>query len=349
MTIGDLVYELVQIPGPSGFEGRVANRLKELLKDHVDEMYIDKMGNLIAKKKGTEGKHSLALVAHMDEISMVVLKLDDYVWFDKLGWINMANLPGARVLILGAERDIPGVVCSPSAHFFGKGGNTDDLQLWIDVGDRQKYVSVGDPIVNAIPPQWLDDNKTILASHSIDDRVGCAIMVEVARKLTKRPKHDVYFVGSVQEEVGSFGIRHILRQITPDWLIALDTGFAQDATPDINKTVPMQTGLGVRRLSFTQPAGKIYPAVVNFASERLNKLLVDTAKKLNTPFHVDAHTSVFSDHNIACNENPEMDSTFMFVARRYTHSLTEVADMTNAERAVNVLCQAITGMDSWDK
>ena len=63
MVIGDLVYELVQIPGPSGFESRVANRLKELLKDHVDEMYTDKMGNLIAKKNGTEGKHSLALVA----------------------------------------------------------------------------------------------------------------------------------------------------------------------------------------------------------------------------------------------------------------------------------------------
>ena len=75
MIIGDLVYELVQIPGPTGFEGRVASRLKELLKDHVDEMYIDKMGNLIAKKKGTEGKHSLALEAHTDEVSLVVKKI----------------------------------------------------------------------------------------------------------------------------------------------------------------------------------------------------------------------------------------------------------------------------------
>jgi len=65
MIIGDLVYELVQIPGPTGFEGRVSNRLKELLKDHVDEMYTDKMGNLIAKKNGTEGKHSLALEGWM--------------------------------------------------------------------------------------------------------------------------------------------------------------------------------------------------------------------------------------------------------------------------------------------
>ena len=126
MVIGDLVYELVQIPGPTGFEGRVASRLKELLKDHVDEMYTDKMGNLIAKKNGTEGKHSLALEAHMDEVSMVVQKVDEYVWFDKLGHINLDNLFGARVLILGAERDVPGVVCSPSAHF-----ELESKQLWI--------------------------------------------------------------------------------------------------------------------------------------------------------------------------------------------------------------------------
>ncbi|MFQ5997157.1 MAG: M42 family metallopeptidase [Dehalococcoidales bacterium] len=342
--IGDLVYELVQIPGPTGFEGRVANRLKELLKEHVDEVYIDKIGNLIAKKKGSEGKHSLALVAHTDQLSMVVQKVDEFVWFDKLGWIDLGNLPSIPVLILGAERDVPGVVRASTAHFAAGS----EMPLWIDVGDRQKFVSVGDPIIFATPPQWLNDEKTILASHSIDDRVGCAIMVEVARKLTKRPKHDIYFVGSVQEEIGSQGVRHFLRQITPDWFIALDTGYAQDAVPDINKTFPFRTGLGVRRLSFAQPINRIYPAVVNFASPRLNQLLLDAAKKLNVPFHVDVATRTFSDHSIAYEANPEMDSTIMLAARRYGHSPNEVADLSNAKRAVDVLCQAIADMDNWD-
>ena len=342
--IGDLVYELVQIPGPTGFESRVANRLKELLEDHVDEIYIDKIGNLIAKKKGAEGKHSLALVAHMDEVSLVVLKVDEFVWFDKLGWIDLRNLPGTPVLILGAERDVPGVVCSTSAHFAA-----DDMTLWIDIGDRQRFVSVGDPIVYAYPPQWLDDNKTLLASHSIDDRVGCSIIVEVARRLTKTPRHDIYFIGSVQEEIGCFGVRHFLRQITPDWFIALDTGFAQDAIPDINKTFPLRTGLGVRRLSFAQPADRIYPATVNFASPRLNKRLMDAAKKLNIALNVDVATRTFSDHSAAYEINPEIDSTFMLVARRYSHSPNEVADLSNAERAVDVLCQMIADSDKWDE
>jgi len=342
--IGDLVYELIQIPGPTGFESRVANRLQELLKDHVDEIYTDKIGNLIARKKGTEGKHSLALVAHMDQLSLVVQKVDEFVWFDRLGWIDFRNLPSTPVLILGAERDIPGVVCATSAHFTAGG----EMKLWIDVGDRQKSVSVGDPIVFATPSQWLNDEKTILASHSIDDRFGCAVLAEVARRFTEKPRHDIYFVGSVQEEIGSQGVKHFLRQVAPDWFIALDTGFAQDALPDINKTVPMSTGLGVRRLSFAQPADRVYPAVVNFASPRLNQLLIEAAEKLNFTFHIDVATRTFSDHSIAYEANPEMESTLMFAARRYGHSPNEVADLSNAERAVEVLCQAITDMNSWE-
>jgi putative aminopeptidase len=341
--IGDLVYELVQIPGPTGFEGRVASRLTELLKDYVDEMYTDKMGNLIAKKKGTEGKHSLALVAHMDQVSLVVQKVDEFVWFDRLGWIDFRNLPGTPMLILGEERDVPGVVCSSSAHFQGA-----DIKLWIDVGDRQKFISVGDPIVYDFPPRWLDDNKTILASHSIDDRIGCSVVVEVAQRLTKAPRHDIYFVGSVQEETGSFGVRQVLRQISPDWLIALDTGFAQDAIADINKTVPLRTGLGVRKLSFTQPADRVYPAIVHFSSSRLNKLLINSSRKLDIPFNVDVNTRTFADTSLAYELNPNIESSWMFLARRYSHSPQEVSDITNAERAVSVLCQAITDLDEWD-
>ena len=342
--IRELIYELVQIPGPTGFEGRVAKQLHELLKCYVDEIYIDKIGNLIARKKGTEGRRSLALVAHIDQLSMVVQKVDEYVWFDRLGWIDFRNLPSTPVLILGAERDIPGVVCATSAHFAAGG----EMKLWIDVGNRQNFVSVGDPIIFATSSQWLNDEKTILASHSIDDRFGCAVLVEVARRLTNPPRHDIYFVGAVQEEIGSQGVKHFLRQMAPNWLIALDTGFAQDALPDINKTVPMHTGLGVRRLSFAQPADRVYPAVVNFASPRLNQLLMGTAKKLDIPFYVDVATRTFSDHSIAYEANPEMESTLMFVARRYGHSPYEVADLSNAERSVEVLCQAIAEMDSWD-
>jgi len=65
---GDLLCELVQIPGPSGFESRVTARLKELIQPYVDEVRIDKIGNIIARKKGSEGKRSLAIAAHTDEV-----------------------------------------------------------------------------------------------------------------------------------------------------------------------------------------------------------------------------------------------------------------------------------------
>jgi endoglucanase len=342
--IGELIHELVQIPGPSGFEGRVASRLKELLADHVDEIRSDKIGNLIARKKGTEGKHALALVAHMDQVSMVVQKVDEFVWFDKLGWIDWRVLPSTPVLILGAELDIPGVVCATSAHFAASG----EQKLWIDVGDQQDLVSVGDPIIFATPPRWLDTDQTLLASHSIDDRIGCGVLVDVARRLTKPPRHDIYFVGSVQEEIGSFGIRHLLRQITPDWLIAVDTCFAQDAVPDVNKAFSLRHGLGLIRLSFTQPADRIYPAVVSFASPRLEKLLTGAGKEVNVPVDL-CVTGAFNDTSIVHEVNPEIDYIYLLIPRRYSHSPIEVVDTRHAERGVEVLCQAIADLDGWDE
>ncbi len=89
--------------------------------------------------------------------------------------------------------------------------------------------------------------------------------------------------------------------------------------------------------------------MVNFASPRLNQLLMEAARKLDIPFHVDVATRTFSDHNIAYEANPEMESTFMFVARRYGHSPCEVADLSNAERSVEVLCRAVADMESWDE
>lgn len=344
--IGDLLYELVQIPGPTGHESRVANRLKELLEEHVDEIHIDKMGNLIARKKGTEGKHSLAVVAHMDQVTLAVLKVDEFVWFDKLGWIDFRTLPGIPVLILGEERDVPGVVCSTSAHF--EAGS--DKPLWIDVGERQKYVSPGDPIVFATPPQWLDDNKTLLASPSIDDRAGCSVLVELARRMPEKPRHDVYFIGTVQEEIGGYGMRHVLRKLQPDWVIATDTGFAEDAVPDAKKAFPLREGLGVIRLSFTQPGGGVlYPATVNFASPRLQKLLGDAAKKLGIPFGVCTATGTFNDTHMAYEINPEMDSIYLLMARRYSHSPYEVLDVNTAEQSVEVLREAITALNDWDE
>jgi len=93
----------------------------------------------------------------------------------------------------------------------------------------------------------------------------------------------------------------------------------------------------------------MYPATANFASPRLNKLLIEAAHKLNIPFNVDVSTRTFADHHISYEVNPETDSTLMFIARRYSHSPQEIVDISNAEHAVDILCQAITVLDSWNE
>jgi len=341
-VIRDLLFELVQIPGPSGFEGRVARRLVALLKDHVDEVSIDKIGNVVALKRGTEGKHSLAIAAHMDQLSMAVIKVDDFVWFDRVGYLDFQSLYSQPVLILGREKDVPGVVCATSAHFHAG----EKQPLWIDVGDRQKYVSPGDPIIFDHPPRWLDDEKTILASPSIDDRIGCAAMVEAARSLKKRPRHNIYFIGSVQEEIGSFGIRYFLRDHAPDWLIAVDTCFAQDAVTDIKKLLPLRQGLGILRFTFTRP-DVCYPSVVNYSSDKLNDRLIAAGKTLGIPVPLCAVTGSFNDACISNEVRPETEATYLLMARRYSHSPHEIVDINSGENAAKVLLQAIADSDKW--
>jgi len=123
---------------------------------------------------------------------------------------------------------------------------------------------------------------------------------------------------------------------------------AQDAIPDINKHAPLRTGLGVYRFAFSQPRTALYPAVVNFCSPWLVNRLVERARKLNIPLNITADTTSFSDDCIAYEVNPEVQSTLLYIARRYSHSPHEVVDLNNAERAVSLLCEVITDSDRWD-
>lgn len=340
--LGDLVFELMQIPGPSGFEGRVAGRLGELLREHVDDIWQDKVGNLIATKKGTEAGRSLMLLAHMDQVSMVARKVDSFVWFDRVGWISPQVLPGTPVLILGSKGDIPGIISSPTAHLPPK-----ETEPWIDVGDRISLVSPGDPIVFHTAPRWLDGARTLLAGPSVDDRVGCAIMVEVARRLVQPPKCTIYFVATVQEETSALGARHVLRHLKPDWTIAIDTGPTTDALPDNVRTMGLREGPALTRFYLARPRDVLYPAVAYFSSARLDSRLLQAAQQLQLPLHSAINSYAFNDISVASQEDPEIETSSLAVPRRYGHSPYELVDVTDAQHCVDILCRFIALGDAW--
>ena len=116
-TMKKALLELVEIPGPSGFEERVGRKMVSELKKYVDKVWVDEMGNVIGLRKGNDTSNTLMVIAHMDEVSMVVQRIDEFVWFENVGWIDRRVLPGTPITILTQQKDVEGIICSPPAHF----------------------------------------------------------------------------------------------------------------------------------------------------------------------------------------------------------------------------------------
>lgn len=334
--LADLLYELVQIPGPSGHEERVAARFKAELEPYVDEVRRDGAGNVIGKKAGRRSDKSLMLAAHLDEVSLVVSRVAEVVFFEVVGWIDRRVLPGTPVLILGRSEDIPGVICSPSAHLTEAG---DQVNLWIDVGSRTAAVSIGDPVVFATPPRWFSPDKTILASHAIDDRVGLAILLDVARRLTGQPEYDLYFVATVQEEVGGYGAVYAARELRPTWVMALDTTFARD--PNTPQNPPLGSGPVVRRFEMSQPKSPLYPASILFSSRVIGDALVTSAREQGLPVNEDVNCRTFTDTARIFASFPDISCCPLLIPRRYSHSPCEVVDLRDVEAAARIIVGAL--------
>jgi putative aminopeptidase FrvX len=331
-TLRQDLLDLVKIPGPSGFEGEVADWIEARIKPHVTRVERDGMGNLIAVKEGPAGAPVFMLMAHMDEVSMVVTYAGDgFIRFQDVGTIDPACMPGQPVLVLTQSGPIPGVVCSPSVHLAQ--GN---LPLWIDVGPRIDRVEPGDMIVFDTTPRWLDDDQKVLATKAADDRTGCAILIETARRLSREDlKLTLVFAFTVQEEVGARGALYAARQIHPAWAVAVDNSYATNPGTGPDKGVPLGTGPVIRRFETNKPGRGTF---INFGDPELIRKLREAAKKAGIPVHVDARYNLFTDASGAYEAFSDIRCTSLTVPRSYSHSPYEVTHLDGLEHAVGLLC-----------
>ena len=235
------LLDLVQIPGPSGYEGEVAKWISPKIQPYFSKVEIDGMGNLLAIKEGPPGAKVFVAMAHMDEVSMVVTYAGDgFIRFDYVGSINPAVVVGQPVRVLTQSGPIPGVVCSPSVHLGQRVG-----ELWIDVGPRANRVEPGDPIIFDTTPRWLDDEKKVLATKAADDRTGCAILIDTARRLANMDFGiTLIFAFTVQEEVGLRGARVAAYAEDPDAAVVLECTAANEVPNRRDMSPSTQLGQG---------------------------------------------------------------------------------------------------------
>ena len=186
------------IPGLTGHEGRVRRYLAKQLDDLGLASRTDRLGNLIATIDGDAGAPSVMLFAHMDQLGLIVRKIEanGLVRVERLGGVPEKALAAQAVLFcVGEGRDVPGVIANKSHHATAPDEKYRVLpyaELYIDAGfDSAEAVlaagiDIGTPVVYA--PKVVELAGDRIAGTSVDDRAGCAVVVEVARALQAAPR-----------------------------------------------------------------------------------------------------------------------------------------------------------------
>ncbi|SMC50748.1 M42 family metallopeptidase [Papillibacter cinnamivorans] len=249
MSIRETILALTAEPGPSGFEGRAAERAAELLGPYMDEVRIDALGNVIGVRRcGKEGAKRLLLDAHLDEIGFLITGWEEgFLRFRTIGGVDARMLPGREITVL-AGKPLRGVVISTPPHLTTKETRNKPVpveELYIDAGLSQEsaeiQIPIGTPAVFAGGCRALGEKQ--LCSRALDDRACFAVLLRALELLQGEAlEADLYVMGSVQEETGGRGAITGTFAVNPDLCIAVDVTHGR--TPDAPKERTFALGCG---------------------------------------------------------------------------------------------------------
>lgn len=240
-----LLGKLISAFGISGAEEQVRSIIQNEIKGYVDETHVDKLGNLISHKWGERPKVMLA--AHMDEIGLMVKNIDEKgtIRCSAIGHIKPFIEVGQVVHIHTSGGVVHGGGMVHAVVTTAKVSDDEEVKKLPKIGDlivdagltkeqlTRKGVEIG---CYVSPHQQLSflGSEEIISGKALDNRIGCFILIELAKRLSKI-QHDVYYVFTVQEEFGLFGALTSAYKIEPDWAIAVDVTNTNEFSPHPTK------------------------------------------------------------------------------------------------------------------
>lgn len=324
----ELLAHLIQAFGPSGYEDDIRSTIREIAEPLVDEVRVDPLGSLVAHRKGTGDGEKIILAAHMDEIGIMVTHVEEkgFLRFTQIGYVSPLTAIGHRVRF--ADGTV-GVVYLERREDTSKTPTLD--QLYIDVGATSKDdvpVKVGDAAVFLTRP--LERQGKRIVSKTLDDRVGCFILLEVLRRLEASP-HDLYFVFSVQEEITLSGARTSTYRINPDLAIAVDV----TDTGDTPKARPMAVEMGKGPAIKVQDAGMI-------AHPRVRELLINAAERAGIAYQLEVLRGGTTDAAAMQLVRAGIPSGCVSVPTRFIHSRSEMVDEEDVIGTIDLLIEALS-------
>ncbi|HIE05387.1 MAG TPA: M42 family peptidase [bacterium (Candidatus Stahlbacteria)] len=322
----NVLKELSECFGPSGREDNIKKNIKNLVTNFVDEIKIDTLGNLIVRKRG-KGK-KLMFAAHMDEVGLIVTEIDKegFIRFSPVGNVLLTALPGSTVKFKTGRRGI--ISFETTADFTNK---PEFHKLFIDVGVRgQKKVS---DIIKVGDMATFDTEFTKIGNRVIgkamDDRIGCYALIKLIEAKV-RSLFDLYFVFTVQEEVGLRGSRTSGYSINPDYAIAVDVTKAGDYPK--GPKVPMKLGGGV--------AIKVKDQKM-IASPLIRDRLVQLCKQKSIKYQYEVLETGTTDAAGLQLIRDGIPSGTLSIPTRYIHTRAEMSDLDDVKAAISLLKEVI--------
>ncbi|MBS4536258.1 M20/M25/M40 family metallo-hydrolase [Clostridium sp. D2Q-14] len=342
MNIKDFLKELSNSTSVSGYESNITNNIVNVFSKYSDKIDYDQLGSIIAIKKGVNNFSNLKimLAAHVDEIGLMVKDFDDSgtIRFTSIGGIDPRTLVAQEVIVHG-KKELFGVIGTTPPHLQDKDKSDDAFKmndLYIDVGydkdEVKKIISIGDIIT--IKRNFTELQGGSVTGKALDDKAGIVTMLQCAKELMKlNHEADIYFVSTIQEEVGTRGAITSTYKINPDIGIAIDVGFGRTPELDKSQSLEIKGGPGITI------GGNIHP--------NLRQKLVDTAEEYNIPYQFEVESGpTGTDARSIQISRAGIPSLLISLPLRYMHTSVETIHMEDIKKSGNLIARFISEITS---
>lgn len=340
MDTKEFLRQMVESTGVSGYETPVAGIIQKVFAEIADEVTTDILGNVIAVKKG-EGEQNVKvmLASHMDEIGLMVTKVDDrgFLSFTSIGGVDQRTLVSQEVRVHG-KRDLLGIIGMKPPHLvtpeeLNAAIKMQDMviDLGLSVEEVRSLVEVGDLVT--VSRSFIQLSGDFAAAKAMDDRAAVAVMYECLKELRRlRHRADVYAVSTVQEEVGARGALVSTYHIQPDIGIAIDVCHGEMPGVPEQDTAPLGKG---PNLAFG----------ANIHSKVFDRL-VEVAKEQSIPFTTDPVPGpTGTDAWVMQVTRAGVPTALVSLPLRYMHTSVETLSMSDVKMAGRLLAHFTASID----
>jgi len=347
-VVPEFLTELLHARSPSGYEFEAQAVFDRHVKPAADQYACDALGNRLATLN-PKGDPVLMFAGHMDELGLLIsfVNKDGFLYFDTIGGHDRTVISGRRVVIQTRNGPVKGVTGKRAVHLMDETDRKkvpEIHEIWIDIGARSKKealerVAIGD--VATYDHEFELIHGSIGASRAFDNKVGAYIVGETLVRLARSPKKlaaRVVSVATAQEEIGVRGATTSAYAVNPHLAVAVDVGHATDH-PDCDQRKYGETKLG---------AGPILCRGPNINPKVFERLL-QAAKKLRIPYQLEADPRpTGTDARAIQMGRGGVATGLVSVPLRYMHTPSEVVDLEDVERCVQLFVAFALALEKGD-